>query len=435
MTGKAGRPGGVRAVARRLQVGLVDQALSSLTNFGAGVLIARAVDPAQFGAFSLAFAAYLIALGISRAVGSEVLVARYSAAPEAGRATAIRASVGSSAVLGLAGGVAAAGAATLTHGSLRAALLALAVTFPGLLVQDAWRFAFFSQGRGARAVFNDLVWAVVLFAGLVPLASAGRLGVGIAFFVWGASATVAAIVGVVQEGFLPRLDWAPRWWREHRELAPRFLGEFVALVGALQLSLYAVGAVARLAAVGTIRAGQLLLGPLNVVFMGLGMVFVPEAAHLARRSLHELIRWMFAISVALAGAALVWGAVVLLIPSAWGHALLRGAWAPARSVVLPLAVAMAGTGATGGASFGLRGLAAARQSLRARLWVAPVTLAASVLGALIEGTRGASYGLAAAAWLGAGVYWWQFRLAVREASGGAPSRNEQADMSAPPVFT
>ena len=39
--------------------------LSSLTNFALGVVVARAVGPAGFGAFTIVFTAYTLALGLS----------------------------------------------------------------------------------------------------------------------------------------------------------------------------------------------------------------------------------------------------------------------------------------------------------------------------------------------------------------------------------
>jgi len=84
-------------------VGVVAQSLSSLTNFVAAVLVARALSPAEFGAFSVAFAAYLVPLGISRALGSEVLVVRFAAQSQEDRRRGVQASAGSALLVALAG--------------------------------------------------------------------------------------------------------------------------------------------------------------------------------------------------------------------------------------------------------------------------------------------------------------------------------------------
>ena len=39
--------------------------------------------------------------------------------------------------------------------------IALGVGLPGLMLQDSYRFAFFSSGKGALAFVNDTVWGVL----------------------------------------------------------------------------------------------------------------------------------------------------------------------------------------------------------------------------------------------------------------------------------
>ena len=58
---------------------------------------------------------------------------------------------GTSVSVGLVLGAVVLVAAAILGGRLGLAFVALAVTLPGLLLQDGWRFAFFSCGRGAQA--------------------------------------------------------------------------------------------------------------------------------------------------------------------------------------------------------------------------------------------------------------------------------------------
>jgi hypothetical protein len=138
------------------------------------------------------------------------------------------------------------------------AFVALAVVLPGLLLQDAWRFAFFAPAPGRRrssttscgASRSSRPWW-------------WRPGVGsVAAFVlaWGASATVAAGTA----GSSPASGPAPRragWLREQRDLGYRYLVENVSNSGASQLRAYGLGAIAGVGAVGAVRGAELLLGP------------------------------------------------------------------------------------------------------------------------------------------------------------------------------
>ena len=59
--------------------------------------------------------------------------------------------------------------------------------------------------------------------------------------------------------------------------------------GSSQLRIYGVGLIAGLAAVGYVQAAGLLMGPFLVVFLGISLVTVPEAAtRVLRRSPQRL---------------------------------------------------------------------------------------------------------------------------------------------------
>ena len=64
------------AVARRFSWGIADQAVSSLTNFALGLLVARSVGPAELGSFALVFNTYLIALCLTRVFSTDPLLIR-----------------------------------------------------------------------------------------------------------------------------------------------------------------------------------------------------------------------------------------------------------------------------------------------------------------------------------------------------------------------
>ena len=103
----------------------------------------------EFGAFSLAFATYLIVLAASRGLATDALAVRYSGV-ELGRwRRAVASATGTATVVGL---IAGAGCVAVGHAvptsSTGAALVGLGLTLPGLLLQDSWRFAFFSAGKG-----------------------------------------------------------------------------------------------------------------------------------------------------------------------------------------------------------------------------------------------------------------------------------------------
>jgi len=388
--------------------------LSSLTNFALCIVIARSVGTAGFGAFSLAFVTYLVAMGASRALGTEPLLVRYSGTDRERWRIGTRRAVGMASVVGVLTGAGCLLLGLLADGALASAFLALGVTLPGLLVQDSWRFAFFADRRGRSAFINDAVWAALLLPIFAVMLWRGEVTVLLATFAWGSTAAVAAAVGALQARLLPQPREALGWFREHRRIAPGYLGEFLSLNGTKQLSLYGITAVAGLAAAGTYRAGQVLIGPVKVLFQGLTMVAVPEAVRLYGRSTRPFVLWCCGLSAAQMALALGVGGATLLVPDRVGEALLAETWEPARGVLLPFALAAAGTGAVSGALVGLRVLEAAKRSLRSRILASTLNLSFSIGGAVVGGARLAAWGVAIALWIGAVSWWLEFRGALRD---------------------
>jgi hypothetical protein len=227
---------------------------------------------------------------------------------------------------------------------------------------------------------------------------------------------VAALAGVAQARLLPWPANPLGWWRRHRDLNVRYLGEFLTIGAVSQVNSYGVSAVAGIAAVGALRAGEILIGPVYVLFMGGNMVAVAEGARIGRRSPARLARLSLLVSAAMSVAAFLWGAVVVLLPDAIGTRVMGSTWQAAAQVVVPYALVTIGLTASAGPQTGLRALAAARRGLRARLLASPLMLAGAVGGAAVGGAVGAAWGMAAGYWAAAVVWWWQFRLAVREAT-------------------
>ncbi len=271
MTARRARP-----VAGRAGWGLIDQAFSSLTNFALGIIVARTVPVAEFGAFSLAFAAYLLAVNMTRAFPMQPLAIRYSAMTADAWRRGSAAALGTVLLVGLVAGLAFIPLGLLLGGTMGPAFVALGLTMPGLLLQDGWRSAFFAAGRGSQAFRNDLIWTCTLFPGLGLIAAAGQTSVFWLTLTWGGAATIAAVAGVIQSGVRPRPLMAMMWWREHRDLGPRYLTEAVVSTGAGQAAWYGVGIVAGLSAVGAVRAGLLMFGPLQILSTGIGLMAVPE---------------------------------------------------------------------------------------------------------------------------------------------------------------
>lgn len=421
---------GIRGIAKRLSWGLGDQAVSSLSNFAVGLVVARELGVAAFGVFSLAWVTYGVVLNVSRGLATDPLVVRHSGTSTEDWKAATSRAAGTAIAVGVAFGVLSALVGLAMGGTIGGAFLALAVVTPGMLLQDAWRFAFFAAGQGHKAFLNDTAWAVAM----IPLLALAAIHSTVWGFVlaWGGAALLAAGYGLAQSRVVPHFSGVRDWLRAHRDLGSRYMVENVSNSGASQLRMYGLGAIAGLADVGAVRGAELLLGPFLALLMGVNLFAVPEAARVLRRAPEKLTRFCLAIGGAQAVAAALWGLVLLFgVPDAFGRLLLDDVWAPASELILPVSLSVTAAGVVAGAAAGLRALGAARRSLRVQLVASAGYLGFGLAGAALGGAVGMSWGSTIAMWLGAGLWWLQLRAALRDHTPEPEPEPEFVEVSTP----
>jgi O-antigen/teichoic acid export membrane protein len=417
----------LRQASGRLTWGVADQGMSSLTNFAVSIYIARTLGAVQFGAFSLSYVTYGFALQVSRGLTTDPLLVRFSGTDNRTWRHAVADCSGAAAFTGLATGACVLAVAAVLHGPARLAFLALGLTLPALLLQDSWRFAFFAHGRGNQAFINDTVWAVTLLPALVLLHTTGHANVFWYVFAWGATAGIGAAVGPLQAGVVPRLASAWGWLMRQRDLGLRYVVEGTATSAAAQIRNTSIGFLLGLAAVGYLQAANTLMGPFQVILYGMGLVALPEAVRILRRSTRQMAVFCVLLSVALTAMALLWGVALLVaLPRGLGDKLLGPIWRPAYPFVLPTTLFMAGGCASSGAGTWLHALGAAKRSMNASAITAALYLVLALAGAATEGAVGAIRGAALGTWIGTMVYWWQVRGAQREADAARAAAPEPA---------
>ena len=416
VTGNLGLIRLVQLVAHRFTWGVADQAMSSLSNAAMSLYIARELGATEFGAFSVAYVTYSFVLNASRGLATDPLLVRYSHVEHSVWKRAVQCCTATAAGVGLVSGLACLGVGLVATGITGQSFIALGIALPGLMLQDSWRYAFFALGRGGRAFINDTIWTAMLGVAFEVLRLTHHDTVFFFVLAWGLTANIAAACGPLQARLRPHPSGIREWLAKTRDLGPRYLMENSSNSGASQLRVYAVGFVSGLTAVGYIQEGSLLMGPFFVIFMGISLVTVPEAARLLRRSPQRLRLYCLLVSGALTLLAMLWGMILLVaLPHGLGALLLHAKqWQPVYGLVIWLTIAMMGACAIAGATAGLRALGAARRSLRAMLIASALYLLLGVLGAVLGGALGSVEGTAVATWIGALVWWWQLRIALRE---------------------
>ncbi len=422
-----GRLGAVR----RLGWGVADQAVSSVENFVLGVVVARTLGAAALGALGLALMTYAIIVNASRGISTDPLMVRFSGVEEDTWREATRSATGVALLAGLVGAALSATIA-LVAASLDAprevvlAFAALAVGLPGMVLQDSWRYAFFSAGRGARAFGNDALWTVLLFA-VLGLTASGYTSSAAPVLAFGLTASVAAVFGAWQARTVPAPARAARWLRSHRDIGPRFLVENVTLGASSSVRAYAVAGSSGLAAAGGVRGAEMLVGPVAALLMGISQVAVPEAVRWLARGRDAFLGVCRRLSLGLAAVSFAWGLVLLVVfPFGIGELLLGSVWEGTRELLPGVVLSVTFGTLAIGASAGLRALGRADRSMPTQFVASGLYIGLGVLGAVLGGAQGTVWGTAVAALLGSAVWWWQLLRAERAHFAAHPGPDAEA---------
>lgn len=389
----------------RASWGIVDQLISSGSNFAVVALVAATSSVDEFGAFAVAYTVYALALGVQRAVGGEILLLRVEQESDRLALDGARL-VGLATLLGIASGALLAFASLAVEPEVAGNLRALGAVLPFLLAQDALRYYFFASRRPTEAVLNDAVWAALA---LVPFATIAFLAVdtspNLLILIWGAGAAVSAILGLTRARTAPRLEGFHLWFSEDRRRVSSFLADFVLTAGAFLLALQMISIIAGIGAIAAMHGAQLLFTPFAAVVSGARIIILPALANVSHRPNTELRRRVRIAAQILYGFAIGWAALVLVVPDPIGRVILGDTWSAAKPLLPWVAVYwVARTGALP-ALDGLRALGGGRRLVALGAITGSLIMIAAVAGSWLDGALGATIGLTGALLVSV-VLWW-----------------------------
>ncbi len=396
-------------------IGLADQVLSSVGNVLAVVLIARSVSADEFGRFSLMYTVLILVLAVSRSFFG----VRISLAQSADEARTVTSRLTGSLVL-LALPLALIVALTglfLVPGGDPALLAVMAVATPVVCIQDALRFGAVASGRPSAAFLSDLVWVAIIGAAFLY---SGDMTPSLVISIWLGAATVALATASLAMWIGPDIRGGLG------DLRTRFLvGESRAFGAAVTFgsNLVVVTAAAYLvaeAAAGSLRGASTLMGPVNVLLAYLHLVVTPVVARMSRR---DIVRACALLATGMTVIVGMWGAVLLLVPTAWGEIALGATWRGTRAVLPYTVVEYLLIGLTTPAVIGLTVRGEARRLFQQKLVMSVVTVLAGIVVLLLWRTAEAAAAAFAFAALLSAVIAWQ---ALRDPEGQPEERPDPA---------
>lgn len=402
-------------LASRVTAGLVDQAAYSIQNFAIAFTALHQLTLISLGGFTLAMTLAILALVALRALATEPLSIRFTRSndlvPAAGRAAGFNGAV---AALVL---VPALVVGWLLPDAAGTLLVTAAAAFVPILLQDTWRFALFAAQRTWAAAYND---GVVCLSTVLLLALAIRFDHVTApalLLMWGAGASVGAILGAWQLRVLPKPRLALAWFRDHRDIGLPLMASVLAQQSMGRLSLIIISLLAGVAQLGLVNAARTVLSPVNTLIAATYSFAVPEAVR--RRgedpSMGTMVRFTGLLGAALAGTALVLTGILLLLPPRVGMAIGGQNWDSARSLLVPTCLWIVGVALSQGPRVGLRVLERTSTILKLTLVLGVLLLGATTVGTLVAGGHGAAWGFGVASLLGQPVWWLAYARARQAA--------------------
>ncbi len=267
---------------------------------------------------------------------------------------------------------------------------------PILLVQDSLRYVFFRRGEPRRAAAVDLCWVAVQVTGFSWLITQQTGGMIASTAVWGLGALVGAVVAMRILRVTPSWRELRQFVVEHSWVSLRLTADSVLVAISTYVIPVIVAAVSGLAAAGALRAGQTLLGGIGILVLGMTPVITIEVMRALRAGRSEMgILLTWALSLGAVGA--VYGTLVLLLPESIGRALVGDSWPGASAVLLPLVLQGLVRGPYTGGFIILKARLDLDGVLRLRLLSCIPSVALPTIGAVLDGSVGAAWGLFLAA--------------------------------------
>lgn len=275
ITGQGARGGALAAA---------DQAVLSLTNFVAAILLGRQVEPTEFGVYAVGY----LGLHLARAVQDGLLIQPLSSLAPGMSPQDFRRHVSGAAALQLA----AAAASSAFAAALGALLIRTGNDVAGPTVLHLWfvllvwqpqefvRRVFYARGQVRAALANSVAASLVRVAVLAGLLRAGALQgvVGLHAIGWGALAGVA--IGLVQT----RTVWTAsgvslrRVWREQWAIGRWVTAATVGNWLTLEVYPLLTAGLVSFAAAGAYRALQTIVAPVHAFLRTVDTFFTPRMA-------------------------------------------------------------------------------------------------------------------------------------------------------------
>jgi len=265
---------------------VLDQGLFSGTNFIVNILLARWLEPAQYGAFAVAYSVFLLLAAFHTAVLTEPMLVfgagKYAEKFQKYLGIVIYGHWGVTGTIALLLALVALAFWQLGSNDLAGALAGLAVASPFILLLWVVRRALYVKVQPQQAATGGILYLLLILVGMYGLDQKGWLSSASALVVMGISSLFVSIAFLTflqpqwrlgSSNPMPKMILYDHWrygrWAASSELLRSLYGSIYYIMAATILSLGSVAA---------LRAIQNIVNPIHQFFTALALLLVPRSA-------------------------------------------------------------------------------------------------------------------------------------------------------------
>jgi O-antigen/teichoic acid export membrane protein len=396
----------LRAWGLKSALALMDQGIFSGAGFLVNLLLARWLAPASYGAFAVAFAAFLFISGFHIALLLEPLTVMGAGRHSENLPAYFRAQflvhfvlVGGLALAGLMGGAIV--WRVSPDSPLVGATLGSALMLPLLLLLWLVRRMCYVLHRPGLAVAGTGSYLVLIIAGLTVLRQLGRATPLLAFLLMGLASLVASGVLLARIGFFhgPKTPGDISWraaLRENWSYGRWLVGSNVLFHVAGQSQTFLAASMLGLGAAGILRAMQLPMLAMCQAIVAAGLLVLPSFSYdFGRGQTKRLRHKALLASVGMGSVALCFAAILWLCAGPVEHLLFGGKYSSYAGLMPLLVLVAVCQGFSMGYAMAMRASRKTRFDLVANAIAAPVAVFSALLFMRWWGLAGAAVSLVA----------------------------------------
>jgi O-antigen/teichoic acid export membrane protein len=267
-----------RAWSTKGAYSIADLGLTSAANFGINILIARGLPAKEYGAFSVAYAMLLVAMGFQTSYILEPMSVLGPCHSLESMKVYLDSVFWLNLMLTLAlSGILAIWATFAGHDTLARTLVSCSVSGPFIMGFWFLRRVYYLHSKSSSAAFSSGIYAIILTSLALSLQSVNCLSTESAISAMGVASLVASIHSYRK--YFRKVVWCRESIicsaREHWQYGKFPVASSVLSIGTSNMQTFLVAFSSGLGAVGVLRAMQNLVTPAQQVVSALGILITP----------------------------------------------------------------------------------------------------------------------------------------------------------------